>query len=245
MNERQKTPLRMARWQTYLVAFVITALIFGTALSVSAYINEQRVAEVRAIQDNISTDILSLETQFDLLAELSCGEISENSILSGEISTLANRLAHLEGESSINEGEVRQLKRQYSLLQIKDILLMREVSEKCELEPVFILYFYSNAGDCPDCERQGYVLTELGRQYPNLRIYSFDYHLELPALRTLTSIYEVGDELPTLVIDETAYEGFQSIEDIKEILPELSELEEAEEAATSTDSDPAREQLEI
>ena len=227
-------PQRRPQWQVYAMAFLITSAIFGTAFGASAYFDTRRIADVRATQDNISIDILSLETQFDLLAEHSCKDISENSILSKEIGTLGSRLSYMETQSSIDQEELQRLKRYYTLLQIKDLLLMKEVSNKCTLDPVFILYFYSNEGDCEECQEQGYVLTSLGEQYPKLRIYSFDYNLDLAALKTLTSIYNVTPDLPALVIDDKVYAGFQSIDDIKKISPELEKLRATSTAATST-----------
>src|SRR3989344_4689959 len=129
---------RTARWSTYVVAFLITAFIFATALYASNYFNDKRIAEIQATQDNISIDILSLETQFDLLAEHSCRDISENSVLSTEIQPLAQRLSFLEEQSNVDEEELFRLKRYYTLLQIKDFLLMREVTEKCNIKTVFI-----------------------------------------------------------------------------------------------------------
>ena len=222
---------RRARWITYAIAFGITTLIFGTALFVSNYFNDVRAAEIRAAQDNISIDILSIETQFDLLAEQSCRDISESSILSTELRSIAERLSYLEGQSGVDTEELTSLKRYYSLLQIKDILLMQRVSEKCRLNPVFLLYFYSNEGDCDTCEEQGDVLTELSRDYPQLRVYSFDYNLSVSPLRTLININNVENDLPALVIKENVYYGFRDSEAIKEILPELAELK----TATSTD----------
>ncbi|PIR83775.1 hypothetical protein COU18_03835, partial [Candidatus Kaiserbacteria bacterium CG10_big_fil_rev_8_21_14_0_10_51_14] len=67
---------RGARWRTYAIAFFITAFIFATALYASNYFNTERMEDIRATQDTISTDILSLETQFDLLQEHSCEDIS-------------------------------------------------------------------------------------------------------------------------------------------------------------------------
>ena len=49
---------RKAQWNNYVIAFVITAAIFATALYVSNYFNNKRVANIRATQDNISIDIL-------------------------------------------------------------------------------------------------------------------------------------------------------------------------------------------
>ena len=133
--------------------------------------------------------------------------------------------------------EITRLKRLYSLLLIKDYLLMQRVAEKCHLEPVFILYFYSNKGDCDDCENQGYVLTALSRDYPQLRVYSFDYNLGVGALQTLISIHDIENALPALVINYKIYYGFHGVDDIKEILPEIATLEKS---ATSTSTTPAK-----
>lgn len=224
---------RTARWGSYFVAFVITALIFATALYASNYFNDRRIAEIQATQDNISIDILSLETQFDLLAAHSCRDISENSVLSTEIRPLAQRLSYLEMQSNVDQDELYRLKRQYTLLQIKDLLLMQGVAKKCKLKPVFVLYFYSNNGDCSDCEQQGYALTGLAEKYPNLRIYSFDYNLDLSALQTLIDINDVKYDPPTLIIKDKGYYGLQTLEDIEKILPELATLKASLEATTT------------
>lgn len=219
---------RTARWQSYAIAFAITAAIFATALFASNYFNERRITQIRSTADNISIDILSLETQFDLLAEHSCRDIAENPVLSTEIQPLAQRLSYLETQSNVDEEELSRLKRYYSLLQIKDLLLMQRVSEKCRINPVVILYFYSNKGDCDDCEEQGYVLTALAEKYPQLRIYSFDYNLPVSALQTMISINGIKNDLPALYIKEKPYYGLHTVAEIEKALPELAKL------ATST-----------
>lgn len=208
----------------YIIAFVIAAAIFGTTLLTSNMLDNARLEQIRAIQENIATDILSLETQFELLSELSCRDIRENSVLSEELSDVSRRVAYTEEKLGTDNAEVLRLKRQYTLLQIKDLLLMKKVSQKCGLEPVFILYFYSNEQDCPDCERQGYALTALAEEYPQLRIYSFDYHLDLPALKTLLTVNDLNGELPALIIDEKPYYGFKSMEELTSIIPQIETL---------------------
>lgn len=229
--------MRTARWGSYLVAFGITALMFTTALYASNYFNSRRIADIRATQDNISTDILSLETQFDLLEQHSCSDIGENTILPSELSSLGNRLAYMESQGPRSQDEVVRLKRLYSLLEIKDYLLMQQLAEKCNLKPVFILYFYSNKGDCEGtCEDQGEVLTALSQTYPQLRIYSFDYNLDVSALQTLIDINAIGPEMPALVVNGKTYHGFQSMDAIQKILPQLATLQKSASstAATST-----------
>ncbi len=234
MPEDPIVDTRSARWRTYAIAFLITAFIFATALYASNYFNDRRIADIQATQDNISIDILSLETQFDLLAEHSCRDISENSVLSREIQPLAQRLSYLESQPGVDEDELARLKRYYSLLQIKDLLLMQKVTDKCKLKPVFILYFYSNKGDCKNCEEQGYALTGLSQKYPQLRIYSFDYNLDLSALQTLVDINDIKNDLPALVIKDETYYGLKRIEDIEKILPELATLKVATSTAATT-----------
>lgn len=225
--EEYSVNTRSARSRIYVVAFLITALVFATALYASEYFNSRRIADIQTTQDNISIDILSLETQFDLLAEHSCQDISENSVLSSEIQPLAQRLSYLEGQQSVDKTEVARLKRYYSLLEIKDYLLMQQVAQKCALKPVFILYFYSNAGDCKDCEEQGYALTGLSEKYPALRVYSFDYNIGLSALQTLIDIHDVKNTLPALVINGKTYYGLHTMADIERILPQLATLKTA------------------
>jgi len=222
-------------YQKYILAFVITAAIFGTAFYIASRLDHARIADIRATQEAISIDILSTETQFELLGRLDCSTLSENPVLSEELNTLAERLSVAESNLGTDNREVISLKKQYSLLQIKDYLLMQEITEKCRtLKPVYILYFYSNAGDCKDCGRMGEVLTYLRGQYPGLRVYSFDYHLDLSALRTLKVLRKVATAqagLPALVINNRApVYGFKNLEDLQKLIPELKTL------ATSTGS---------
>lgn len=227
---------RYARWTTYAIAFLITALIFATAFYASNYFDNQRIADIRATEDDVSTDILSIETQFDLLSEHSCNDISENTILPSEMTSLGSELSYLESEGSTNQAEIARLKSLYSILEIKDYLLMQQLAAKCNLKPVFILYFYSNKGDCTTtCEEQGDALTALSQTYPDLRVYSFDYNLNVGALQTLISIDNVQYNLPALVINNKTYYGYQSVQAIQQILPALKSLPKASSTtATST-----------
>ncbi len=222
----------MQDWRKYLLAFVITGTIFVTAFYVAARLDTQRIADIRATQDAISIDLLSSETQFELLGNLDCETIAEHPVLTDELNTLAEQLSFAESKLGSDNSEVIQLKKQYSLLEIKDYLLMQQISSKCQTKPVYILYFYSNAGDCADCSRAGDVLTYLRQTYPDLRVYSFDYNLDLSALQTLIALRKVGPpqgNLPAFVINNhPAVYGFQDLNEMEALIPELKTL------ATST-----------
>ncbi len=218
-------------WKQYFFSFAITAVIFATAILTSNYFANKRVLDIRDIQDNIAIDILSSETQFSLLEESSCKDVGTGT-LSTELGTLEEKLAYTEKDRGSDDVEVQTLKRYYSLLEIKDYLLMNKISEKCKKTPISIIYFYSIDNKCPDCEKEGYVLTRLREEYPELRVYSFDYNIDLSAVKTLISINKVKDELPAIVINDKVYYGFQSIEDIEKAEPDLQKIKAK--TATST-----------
>ncbi len=221
----------------YIIAFTITAAIFGTAIFVSNILSQKKLEDVRAIENRVALDILSSETQFALLEETSCRDIGPG-FLSKELGSLGEKLTYAENQTEFNDEDLEYLKRSYFLLEIKDYLLMKRLTEKCGIKPTFILYFYSTKDACEECQRTGYVLTAMRDKYPDLRVYSFDYHFDLGAIDTLVSIYKVKSDLPALIINGLAYYGFYSVEDLEETVPALKELaaraKALEKAATST-----------
>jgi hypothetical protein len=229
-------------WKKYLTALLITAFIFVTSIAISNHFSNQKIESLRLIGDSISIDILSSDTQFDLLESSTCETVG-NSTFSKELNALGERLAFAEKQRT-NTEEIQLLKKQYTLLLIKDYILMKKISAKCEVEPIFVLYFYSNLEDCTDCTRQGHVLTYLREKYPQLRVYSFDYHLDLPALSTLLSINGIttADILPVLIIDDEQYKGFMELEDLEDLplFEELQVQKDAEEALEKAEAEKAK-----
>jgi len=220
-------------WGKYFYVFLITLAIFATAFYASNQFNNRKISEIEKIQNRVAIDVLSSETQFALLSASSCETVGDNS-LSKDLDSLGAKLSYAETNINSNADEILWLKKNYSLLEIKDYVLMKKIAASCPIKPVYILYFYSNEkGSCPDCQREGLVLTELRRQYPGLRVYSFDYDLDLAALKTLISLHKLKGDLPALVINNTVYYGFQSIEDIEKLIPNLKDLVEKETATTT------------
>lgn len=211
-------------WKKYAYTFLITAAIFATAIFLSNYFSQKKINEIQNIESQISVDILSSETQFSLLSELSCKEIG-NSSLAKEIGELGDKLSYTEESRGSNDAEVINLKKYYSLLEIKDYLLGQKIYERCGKKVLSIIYFYSNKGNCPDCEKEGFVLTKLRADYPDLKIYSFDYDLDLSAIKAIVSIYKIKNNLPALLVNDNLHYGFQSIDDIKTIIPDLKVID--------------------
>ena len=209
----------------YLFAFLLTATIFATALFLSNYLFQKKLSQIQSIQDRLSLDILGFETQSALLRETSCMQAGKTISLSKELGELTERLDAAEKQGGLGNPDVQLLKRQYFLLEIRDYLLMKSITAKCDNPPTFILYFYSNDSDeCPDCQKMGFVLTALHDEFPNLRVYSFDFDMDLDAIRSLRSIYGLSDTLPALVVNGDPYYGFKSLSDTVESVPALARL---------------------
>lgn len=220
-------------YRKYIFVFLITSVIFFTAFSISNYSNQKRIQNIQSIEDNIALDLLSSETQFNLLKELSCKAI-DNSVLSQELNSLAEKLAYTEENLGMTNSEVIRLKKYYSVLEVKDYLLMQQVDQRCKRESAFVLYFYSNQGDCGDCKREGYVLTDLRNQYPDLRVYSFDYNLDFPIIKTLQEVFKVKNALPAIIIDDEVRYGFKSQKEIEKLMPILAKLNAEREKTLNT-----------
>lgn len=216
----------------YTLVFFITLGIFAVVYLFSNYLYTERIAQVKSIGDNINRNILESEIQYALLADVSCeaDEATGNSLLIDEINNLAKRLSYMEEQRGTNDAEVISLKKYYSLLQVKDYLLIRERAKQCAEKPLSILYFYSNKGDCTDCRKMGYVLTSMREDYAKLHIYAFDYNIGLSVIETLKSIYKLEDNLPILVVNRKVYYGFKDREEIENLIPNIASLR----TATST-----------
>ncbi len=212
-------------WKKYLIVFLFTIGLFLSASYVSNYFGNKKINQLKLIQDKISIDILSSETQFSLLSELSCKNISY-SVLSGELGDLGRKLEW--GQENLGmTDKVSYLKKYYSLLEIKDYLLTKKISARCKKKSAFILYFYTTAENCSECEKQGIVLSSLRDKYPNLRVYSFDYSIDLSAVKSLLKIYKIKDtKLPALVVDEDVLTGFRDMKELESIVKESFKLQE-------------------
>lgn len=202
-----------------LIALGITVVLLGTVLYAVNYLNRERVAELGSIEDQISIDTLSLETQFSLLEAAPCDSTASSTTLTGELTDLGNRLSYTESQLGSDNSQVVQLKKQYSLLEIRDYLITKQLAAACGTKPVIVLYFYSNAGDCSECDKAGYALSYLRTTYPALRVYSFDYNLDLGALKTLVTVTKVKNNLPAFVVNGKYSYGFTSLTDFEKQFP--------------------------
>ena len=168
-----------------------------------------------------------------MLKEVSCSNEGASGVVQ-KLNELGDKLTYTENKLGSDNEQVQYLKKYYSLLQIKDYLLGKKIGDKCgqSKKPIYMIYFYSNVdGVCNDCAKQSAVLYNLRDIYPELRVYTFDYDLDLAPLDTVKKIYKTKAEFPLLVVEDKTYYGLKSVEELKALLPDT--LKEATSTAQS------------
>lgn len=226
--------MNKTNYRRYILALVISLVIFLTGFLASNTLTNKKLESLKNVEDNISLSILSSETEYDILKEVSCTNFTNQTALTKEIGQLADNLSLLEANNEKDE-RILSAKKRYSLLLIKDYLLSKRLTENCGTKPAFVIYFYGNADVCPECVKTGYALSSLRQDYEKLRVYSFDYNLDLPIIKTFASLYGVReDQLPAVVIDKKMYVGLNTKESIDKLLPKEVKEKSATSTATST-----------
>ena len=204
----------------YFWVLLITIGLFSLSLAIGEYINTRRTNELKAQEEKLAIDILSLETQFELLKDASC-KVFDRTSLRRELDSLLARLTFMEDQIGEDNPDVFRLKRYYSILQIKDYLITKKVSAECKQNLALILYFYPTKNECDVCRMQDYILKAIRSKYPQVEVYSFDYNIDLPAVKTLITLHSVPENPPVYDINGKLYSSFSSFEDMENVIKPL------------------------
>ncbi len=206
----------MEKRYKYLLVFFVTFWVFAAAWYLSSFTNQEKLIHVQNTQDKVAIGILSSENQLDLLEDAPCENI-KNLNFSKELISLADKINYSE-QNLNNPIEALNLKKQYSILEVKDFILTKRIASKCKLPNISILYFYGTKINCPNCIKQSYVLDVIRQKYPEIRIYAFDSSLDLATIHAMKTIYNINEELPAIVLNGKTFSGFQSLDQILEKL---------------------------
>lgn len=195
----------------YIFVLIITLVIFISAFTASRVLNQQKVQYIKKSQDDLAIDILAMETKFALLkSNVKCESLDKNDFFSADIAKIGKRLAYLESVLGTDNTDVIQLKKYYSSIQSKEIVLITDLSKECKNLPKVILYFYSNndKDECSKCKNEEDVLESISPKYADkIRIYSFDFNLDSSVINTLKELYGVTN-VPAIVYNNKTYNEF-------------------------------------
>lgn len=209
---------RRVSLEKYILAFVFSGLIFIVGVFVGSFLSNERVSYLKDIAYKQQLDYKSLElqslylTSFELKNE-SC--LAFKKILEKSLSDVAE--AQLKVEAYMkqkNDDRYIDMKREYSMAQIRYLLLDTKIREICKFDTASLLYFYSDK-ECPDCGPQGTVLTYLKEKIKDrLLIFSLDFDFSQEPLIDLFEVKYNVTMVPSIVINNTLYSGLLKMDEI-------------------------------
>jgi hypothetical protein len=210
---------------TYIIAAVFTILIFSLGLALGWIIDMERLRWSDSLNTKFDVDYKRLQFQSMYLNYIN----NDNTSCSVLYGTLDNAISDLdysletfqqyEKQSKINKEDFQLIKRRYLLDNLRYWLIARETKAKCSFDVVTILYFYSE-NNCPQCPNLGVVLTYYKKKLDqDLLIFPINVDLEkdenvIELLRKQYGVYS----LPTLVIEDTKYEGYMDKDQLGSII---------------------------
>ncbi|MBI2651364.1 hypothetical protein HYX01_02755 [Candidatus Woesearchaeota archaeon] len=196
----------------YLMAALITALLFASIYSFNLFLNNKR--------ENVVID--KMEEVLDEYQEIQTLSLM-SSVFGREMSCLSleKSLAHMDKtlwDTGIKIDRYKQLteeftkdpfyiiqKTKFNRNEVLYFSMLKELKDWCSFNQTIILYFYKKKEECSNCDAQSFVLTDLNKEIDSeIAIFSFDTNLELPSINTLVLFYNVTS-YPCTVIENKTY----------------------------------------
>jgi hypothetical protein len=213
----QKTETRAMHKDRLIAAFALAILFFIVGILVGNAITSGKIAKVESMENKLKFDIMSMELENSIAEESIC--FANMKTLEDALGETTIKIGFLENQLGKSNPKVIEMKKYYSILEIKHYLYMQKRKEKCGENYSLVLFFYSNTPEQIDLsEKQGYVLDYLKDKYTldRIKVYSLDYDLDLGAIRSLKQIYSIT-EVPSLVVDGGFYLGFHDKEELEKL----------------------------
>jgi len=211
-TEERKEDFRRISTDKYIVAGIITVLIFGLGLVLGILLDDYRYKVVEDVNMEQEIKYLSLQSQYLYLNSFdsynNCPVLS--GALKNTVEDLSNSLSQVvasEEGKKISDARKNLIMRRYLLDNLRYWLLAKESKDKCNLDIVPILYFYSS--DCSSCPNQGTILTYFKKLFGE-QVLVFPINLDFRNQETMVDIVLEQFNItkyPTIVIDNKKYEG--------------------------------------
>jgi thiol-disulfide isomerase/thioredoxin len=209
--------------EKYFTAGVITLLIFTLGLTLGFIIEDHRYNLIEEV--NMEQDVKYLSVQLQYLYLNAFSNYNNCPILATtlretieDLSDSLSEVIEFEENQDVSDLRKKIVMRRYVLDNLRYWLLAQESKEKCNLNIVPILYFYST--DCPSCPNQGTILTYYKKLFQEQVLVfpiNLDFQSEEPMVEIMTSQFNVT-KYPTLIISNKKYEGVVKRDELKEII---------------------------
>ena len=135
-----------------------------------------------------------------------------------DLSASLEEVINYEEQKQSQSTRQKIVQRRYIIDNLRYWLLAKESKQRCNLDIVTILYFYSS--DCDSCPNQGTILTYFKNLFGE-QVLIFPINLDLKNDEPMVEIAMLQfnvTKYPTLIIDTQKYEGVIKKDDLQEII---------------------------
>jgi len=219
MQEREKIRRRVSK-VSYIAVILLIILIFLLGMLFGDWIAGLNSKEFSANQQKLMMDLIGLELKDKLISQKDICNLTWQDVWQEKVE-LGTRINSLELRYGKDNSEILAQKEIYTLIEIRTLLLLEEINQKCNQNFTIIIFFYTNRKNDPlgrwqACEDQGYILTQLGKEMDNIYVLSFDVNINNPALNMLKNRYKIN-KVPALVIKDKVSD-YKTLEELKETI---------------------------
>jgi len=227
----------MKEWRTiskdkYIIAGIITLLIFSLGLTLGIVLENHRYGIVEDINKQQDLKYSSLQLQYLYLSSFnnknSCPLLQAT--LKGAIRDLSDSLGDViayEEEENPTSTKAIFIQRRYVLDNLRYWLLAAQSRQECDLAIVPIVYFYTD--DCGSCPNQGTILSHFKGIFGD-QLLVFPINLDLreqePMVEVMMKQFNIT-HVPSLVIDDVKHEGVVKSDELEKAICELIPSHEA------------------
>ena len=226
----EKSPDKMKEksWRTistdkYIIAGIITGLIFFLGLTLGLIFEDARYGLVQQINQDQEVRYQSLQLQYLFLTSYNnqnnCPVLTTT--LQETITDLSDSLSEVvtyEEENKGTESQKIAVQRRYLIDNLRYWLLAKESKQKCQMDVLPVLYFYQK--NCANCPQQGTILTYFKNSLED-KLLVFPINLDLadsePMAKIMKSQFNVT-QFPTIVVNDQKYEGMVDKQKMQEII---------------------------
>jgi len=215
----------------FIAAAVITVMLFISIYSFNLFLNTQRERVVIERMEQVLDEYQELQA-LSLMSDVFGREMT--------CLSLESRLAHMDKtlwdagvkidryreatEKFITDPFYIDQKRKFNRNEVVYFSMLQNMKQWCRFNQTTILYFFQKKEDCPDCDAQSFVLTDLNKEIDDeIAIFSFDSDLELPSVRTLELFYNITS-YPCLVVENSTNCGLHNKNDLIDLICEHKDI---------------------
>ncbi|MFH1229153.1 MAG: hypothetical protein V1678_01875 [Candidatus Aenigmatarchaeota archaeon] len=195
------------------IAGILTLCIFLLGIMLGVNLSAKRLAYGEDQMKQQKLDLDSMQMQYNLVQEFkfenSCAALStsiEDNVK--KLSEIGEKIEQYSSNMNFDEASYANLKREYTIAQLRLWLFARKAKEQCSKDLVTAIYFYSNEKECTQCSAQSKILTHMkGQLKDKLLIFSIDATFKgEPLIDLLRGAYNISS-YPSLLVNDKFFQG--------------------------------------